>query len=97
MTRENISLDTILPNLEEWAALASRFGAAYVENDVYGVRVPLILEAICEYLVGTLYDFHEKDKVSIDVLKIDLKRMINDEANRLGRLVGRLVGGVVIE
>ena len=71
------------PTLEEWAFLGCRFGAIAVENDVYGIRIPAIFEAICEALVGNLHDFHPTEKVSLEPLRRDLRKMIEDEAKRL--------------
>jgi hypothetical protein len=73
-----------LLNLEEWAILCCKVGAAVAEEDVYGVKITLFLERICADICGDLDSVDGTvEVISLESFSRELHRMIDEEASRM--------------
>jgi len=75
----------MMPNLEEYACLASLVGALVADDETLGVNAKKFVEGVCAYVVK--FDDVKAtggEVVTLDVLCRDLRRMIREEAKVAG-------------
>jgi hypothetical protein len=81
-----------LPNLEEWASLCLLVDADVVENDVFGVKVAVLIEGLCLHALTASDELKLRagDKISLEIVAKDLQRQINLEAKLNGKVLNSL-------
>lgn len=64
---------SMMPNLEEWAAIACLTGDVVANEDVYGVHIQNFIQNICHFIVGKIEVDRPDDAVTIEQLCRDLQ------------------------
>lgn len=72
----------LLPNLEEWTALAILVDAANAEETNYGIVIGKFIKGLCVLLVGDInYEKNVDEVMTVEMVKRDLQRMLILEAS----------------